>query len=127
MQYNYDDWPNFSKSELICSHSSEENPNTEKFKELMDSVQELRTWAGVPFKVTSCYRSPEHPIEARKDKPGMHSIAAIDIQVGVEDCHRIVKKAFELGFTGIGINLSGDYSKRFIHLDKRLIPKIWSY
>ena len=127
--YNYEVWPNFTKSELVCSHTGRENPNTLEFSELMDDIQALREWADVPFNVTSAYRDPTHPIEARKQYLGMHTLAAIDFQVPVEDCHRIVKKAFEMGFTGIGINLKGDSNKRFIHLDKRPRERarIWSY
>ena len=126
--YNYDDWPNFSKDKLICQSTGLENPNVDKFNMLMDWVQQLRTWADVPFHVNSAYRSPEHPIEARKTKPGQHSKAAIDFRVKTKDCYRIVAQAFKMGFTGIGINLTGDASTRFIHLDLRTsAPRIWSY
>lgn len=126
--YDYKQWPNFSKSELVCQHTGLENPNVEAFTQLMGSIQELREWAAVPFSVSSAYRHPTHPTEARKSKPGQHSRAAIDFRVPVEDCHRIVAKAFLMGFTGVGINLAGDPMTRFIHLDERLsAPRIWSY
>lgn len=126
--YNYDQWENFSENELRCQSTGDENPNVEQFTQLMDDVQFLRTWAGIPFKVTSAYRAPEHPIEARKEEPGQHSRAAIDFQVPTMHCHRVVKKAFAMGFTGIGIKLTGDHKKRFIHLDSRNgPPMIWSY
>jgi hypothetical protein len=38
--------------------------------------------------------------------------------------------AFELKFTGIGVNMRGNYAQRFIHLDtstKQARPNIWSY
>jgi uncharacterized protein YcbK (DUF882 family) len=127
--YDYSQWPNFTKSDLVCQETGKENPNVGKFSDLMDNVQYLRTWAGVPFYVSSAYRSPEHSIEARKaNGPGQHSKSAIDFRVATKDCHRIVKKAFEMGFTGIGINLTGDSGTRFIHLDERTTaPRIWSY
>lgn len=126
--YNYDRWPNFSKEELVCQHTGEENPNVEKFTQLMDGIQELRDWYGKPIGVTSAYRSPSHPIEARKEKPGQHTIAAIDIRIPTADCHRVIAKAFELGYTGIGVNLVGDRGQRFIHLDERTSPpRVWSY
>ena len=126
--YDYTRWPNFSKDKLVCQHTGEENPNVEAFTQLMDGIQELRDWYGKPIYVTSAYRSPTHPIEARKSKPGQHSIAAIDIRVPTEDCHKIVARAFELGYTGIGINLKGSTGSRFIHLDERRSPpRIWSY
>lgn len=126
--YDYNRWLNFTEDDLRCQETGKENPNFDEFVELMDDVQILRTWAGVGFHVTSGYRAPEHSIEAKKAKPGQHSIAAIDFRVNTRDCHRIVKKAFEVGFTGIGIKLKGDKNKRFIHLDKRPTnPMIWSY
>ncbi len=127
--YNYDRWPNFTKEELVCQETGEENPNVDEFKLLMVYVQMLRTWADIPFYVSSAYRAPEHSDEAKKlNGPGMHSKAAIDIRVPMRDCHRILKKAYELGFTGVGINLTGDPGQRFIHLDQRTSePRAWSY
>jgi uncharacterized protein YcbK (DUF882 family) len=126
--YDYSQWPNFTREELICQYTSEENPNVDAFTRLMDNAQELRTWAGVPFQVPSAYRSPIHPKEVCKSSPGQHSKAALDIRVPTQHCHRIVAKAFELGFTGIGINLIGAKGTRFIHLDRREgPPRIWSY
>ena len=126
--YDYSVWPDFTKEELVCQHTGEENPNVEAFTQLIDGLQELRDWYGKPIIVTSAYRSPKHPIEARKTNPGQHSIAAVDIQVPTEDCHKIVAKAFEMGYTGIGINLKGSKKSRFIHLDeRRTAPRVWSY
>lgn len=126
--YNYNWWPNFSKAKLICQHTGLENPNRGDFIYLMDNVQALRYWYGKPMNETSCYRHPTHPLEARKSKPGQHTIAAIDFKVPTEDCHRIVKRMFEMGFKGIGINLTGSHSSRFIHGDFRSSPpRLWSY
>ena len=81
--YDYSRYPNFTKDKLICSHTGLENPNVDKFGELMDRVQFLRSWAGVPFYVTSAYRSPQHPIEAKKAVAGQHSVAAIDFNLEI--------------------------------------------
>lgn len=130
--YDYSRWPNFKKEELICKHTKKENPNVGAFTALMDKVQLMRDYLGIPFEVNSAYRSPEHPIEAKKissgGKAGMHSYAAIDIYVPVDQCYLFTKTAFEFGFTGIGINLKGSQSGRFIHLDLRDNGyNIWSY
>jgi uncharacterized protein YcbK (DUF882 family) len=126
--YDYSRWKNFTKMDLICQQTGKENPNVEAFTQLMDDVQWLREWASIPFHVNSAYRAPEHPIEARKARPGQHSKAAIDFRVSTKDCYRIVKHAFAMGFTGIGINLTGDPLTRFIHLDERQTePRLWSY
>ena len=121
---------NFTEDELSCSHCGEPNPNP-LFSVLMDKVQELRDWYGKPMTTTSGYRCENHPIEKRKidngKKAGQHTIASIDFQVPPEDCHKVVKKAFEMGFTGVGINLKGPSKNRFIHLDIRNTPALWSY
>lgn len=127
-KYDYDRWPNFTKSELICRHTGDENPNVELFTSLMDDVQILRTSLGVSFGVTSAYRSEIHPREIEKQWPGQHTIAAIDIQVSTIYVHQLMKEAFALGFTGIGVNLIGSRNSRFIHLDKRTSGAVvWSY
>ncbi len=83
----------------------------EKLLSMLDKMREIY---GYPIKVTSSYRSPEHPIEAAKKQPGEHSYgAAVDI---VSDSggktFRLVKAAIEVGFTRIGISRK----KGFIHL-----------
>lgn len=83
----------------------------EKLLSMLDKVREIY---GHPIKITSSYRSPEHPIEAAKKQPGEHSYgAAVDI---VSDSggktFRLVKAAIEVGFTRIGISRK----KGFIHL-----------
>ncbi len=83
-------------------------------KKLLSMLDEMREIYGHPIKITSSYRSPEHPIEAAKKQPGEHSYgAAVDI---VSDSggktFRLVKAAIEVGFTRIGISRK----KGFIHL-----------
>ena len=56
----------------------------------------------------------------------MHSYAAIDLGVVGRDAYDLVKLAFELGFTGVGVSQRKGVP-RFIHLDDREIPAIWSY
>ena len=83
-------------------------------QKLLSMLDEMREIYGYPIKITSSYRSPEHPIEAAKKQPGEHSYgAAVDI---VSDSggktFRLVKAAIEVGFTRIGISRK----KGFIHL-----------
>lgn len=124
-----ENWKNFKKHELVCQHCGEFNPNPE-FQTLMDKVQELRDILGFPMGVSSAYRCPNHPIEARKEGgAGEHSLAAIDLKVSYERAFDVMEKAFEMGFTGIGVNQRGDIGQRFIHLDLRDPSKrrVWSY
>ena len=122
---DYSRWDNFTKKELQCQHTGRNNPNEVQFTRLMDMLQRLRNWYGLPMSVTSGYRSPWHPIEQKKTKPGEHTRAAIDFMVAQQDVHKVLAKCFEMGFTGIGINMKGDH--RFIHVDIRKVPAVWTY
>lgn len=119
-------WSNFTQDELSCTCCGEANPNLE-FVELMDIVQEMRDELGFPLPVSSAYRCSSHPIEAKKSKPGMHNIAAIDIRVSGNKAHKVLELAMKKGFTGIGVNQKGNHNQRFIHLDMRDNGTVWSY
>lgn len=90
----------------------------------MELVDELRHQCGFPFVITSGYRSPQHPIEAKKDRPGTHAQGiAADIKVtNAADRFSLVSKALDLGFTGIGVE------NGFVHVDTRgSTPVMWLY
>ena len=97
--------------------------------EFMAKLQKLRETYGAPMKVTSGYRCPQHPIEAKKSAPGAHASGlACDIGVQGEEAHRLLGLALEAGFTGIGVQQKG--AGRFLHLDtleSDLRPTVWSY
>ena len=118
----------FTDDELKCQHCGAEGID----KYFMAKVDNLREELGFPFPVTSGYRCPEHPIEARKRAPGAHTTGkAVDIGVSGNEAYILIEAAIRDNFTGIGINQKGD--GRFIHLD--IIPHspssprpwIWSY
>lgn len=122
------DWslyPNFSKKEFDCTHCGA-NQMTPAF---MAKLQALRTAYAKPMRITSGFRCAQHPIEAKKAKPGAHaSGCACDVGAEGQDAHRLLKLAFELGFTGIGVQQKG--GGRFIHLDtleEAPRPNVWSY
>jgi len=83
-------------------------------EKLLSMLDKMRVIYVYPIKITSDYRSPEHPIEATKEQPGEHAYgAAVDIEsVGGGKTFRLVKAAIEVGFTRIGISRK----KGFIHL-----------
>ena len=121
-------WRNFDESEFRCSHTGDCKMDAR----FMYRIQDLRTAYGQPMKITSGYRAPTHPIEARKSKPGTHTTGrAADIAVSRNDAYKLLTLAIGMGFTGIGIQQKG--SGRFIHLDDLgsesgwLRPTIWSY
>ena len=125
---DWDEFPNFTEDEFRCSHTGEQQMKTGFVRKL----QALRVAYGKPMTITSGYRSPEHPIEARKAKPGSHASGrAVDIAVSGEDAFFLLEKVFESGcFSGVGVNQRGDHGQRFIHLDDldtETRPTVWSY
>jgi zinc D-Ala-D-Ala carboxypeptidase len=123
------DWsryPNFKKSEFDCSHCGK----NEMQPDFMAALQTLRTSYGKPMRITSGYRCPQHPIEAKKAAPGAHASGrAADIGVQGKDAFLLLKLAFAQGFTGIGVQQKGA-SRLFIHLDTVITgprPNVWSY
>ena len=118
-------WPNFTERELRCKCGcNRTNPNPE-WVPFMDKIQKLREIIGEQLPVSSAYRCPDHPIEAKKAKAGHHSHAAIDLQVSYGLAHRVITEGLKLGFTGLGVSQKG--SGRFIHFDLRTTPTVWSY
>ena len=95
-------------------NESEFNSFDKMDPKLLEMLDDLREVYGYPITLTSTYRSPQHPIEVRKSKPGEHTYgAAVDIAcVGGEATYKLVKAAIEVGFTRIGISRK----KGFIHL-----------
>ena len=118
-------YPNFSADEFKCSHCGK----NEMQADFMSRLQALRMRYGKPMKITSGYRCPEHPIEAKKDKPGAHASGlACDVGVDGQQAYDLIRHALQLGFTGIGVQQKG--TGRFIHLDmleEAPRPNIWSY
>ena len=96
-------------------------------------LDEVRSMLGRPLVVTSGYRAPDHPLEARKlHGPGAHSFGcAADLRI------RSTKEAFYVirrsRFTGFGLKMHGPREGRFLHVDfwegRETSPRpgIWSY
>lgn len=110
----------FSIDEFDC----QETGNNQMEEEFLESLDNLRGECGFPFIITSGYRDPSHSLEIVKKYPGTHT-QGIAADISITDSakrHLILKKAFEHGFTGIGI------ADTFIHLDMRLRkPVVWTY
>lgn len=122
------DWgryPNFKESEFACKHCGK----TDMEPDFMHRLQSLRNRYNKAMVITSGFRCPDHPIEKAKAFPGPHSTGkAADVAVQGGEAHRLLSIAFELGFSGIGVQQKGD--KRFIHLDTVTDgqrPTVWSY
>ena len=95
----------------------------------MEKIQQLRDKYGKPMTITSGYRDVTHPIEAQKEKAGIHTMGlAADVACNGQEAYHLLKLAFDMGFTGIGIAQKGH--SRFIHLDIYTKPpraNVWSY
>ena len=105
-----------------------ESINIEDLKpEMKDFLVKLEGTIGKELVVTSGYRSPEHPIEAKKSSPGEHTTGlAVDVAaIGGPAVFEIVEAAIDLGCKRIGISRKSN----FIHLglDKSRVTSIWTY
>jgi len=119
---NWSDYPNFTEAEFRCRHCGKQ----EMKPEFMGRLQALRDVYKRPMSITSGYRCHDHPVEKAKAEPGMHSTGlACDVGVQGADAHELLRLAMHLGFAGIGVQQKG--SGRFIHLDLRSQPTVWSY
>ena len=90
----------------------------------MEKVDELRDRCCFTFVITSGYRSPQHPIEAKKDVPGTHAQGiAADIKItNSAQRYTIIREALAMDFAGVGV------ASDFIHVDTRgSAPVIWTY
>jgi zinc D-Ala-D-Ala carboxypeptidase len=122
------DWslfPNFTSGEFECRHCGA----MEMKHVFLTKLQELREAYGKPMTISSGYRCPKHPVEVSKRSPGVHTFGlAADVAVNGQDAHALLKHAFALGFTGIGVFQKGVGS--FVHLDVMNTtprPNVWSY
>ena len=120
------DWgryPNFSESEFRCSHCGA----VDMKPEFLERLQHLRSVFNKSMRISSGYRCPQHPIEAKKTELGPHTTGlACDVAVEGADAHRLLGLAIQLGFKGIGVQQKGQ--GRFLHLD--LVSeygRLWSY
>ena len=128
---NWNDYPNFKKSEFDCKHTG----TNEMTPEFMQWLQELRTEVGIPFIISSGYRHPTHPVEARKSAPGPQSKGIAGDIMGMDGstAGRIIEAALAKGVKGVGVAQDNRRARtsRFIHLDLMdrgvNYPVFWSY
>ena len=97
---------------------------------LLYRLDKMREYYGKPISITSSYRSPDHPIEAAKRSPGVHSRGlAVDVAaVGGTAMLELVEAAIKAGFQRIGISRKNN----FLHVDvadvtEDKVRSIWTY
>lgn len=122
------DWsvyaPYFTEEEFRCSHSGE----VKVTKRFMNALLKVRIEYDKPMVITSGYRSEDHPVEARKSSPGFHTTGiACDVKCWSNEAFHIVAIAIKHGFTGIGVSQNSKSNARFVHLDMRNSPVLYSY
>ncbi len=105
------DWskyPNFTEQELACRHTGKCRMDPE----FMAILQAIRNEYG-PMTITSGYRHPTHPIEAKKPHSNGEHTQGTCADVACDngaDRFRLIQLALRHGITRIGI------AKTFIHL-----------
>lgn len=107
---------------------SQSNVNLEDLNpRMIEFANSLEEAIGTELIITSGYRSPDHPIEAKKKSPGEHTTGlAIDVvAVGGTPVYEIVEAAINLGCKRIGISRKSN----FVHLglDLTRVTSIWTY
>jgi len=100
--------------------------------DFLATLNTIREECGFSFPLSSAYRCPQHPIEARKKSPGSHfSGKAVDVLCNGEKALEVIRVAQKHGIKRIGVQQKG--GGRFIHLDGCTedegftVPAFWSY
>lgn len=119
----------FSYDEMKCKCGCDQAPMDQNFMLMLDSIREHY---GKPIIISSGYRCPAHPIEAKKAKPGAHATGkAADLAVSGGDALGILGLALLSDIRRVGVQQKGE--GRFIHLDicdeedGFPTPALWSY
>lgn len=128
MGNNREGWPHFSVGELRCPHCGAMHMN----RRFMEVIELIREDYGKPMVVTSAYRCPEYNDEiSNTGLNGPHTTGrAMDIHVYGADALNLLHWSMYHGITGVGVNQTGNYEKRFVHLDQienEHRPWIWTY
>ena len=93
--------------------------------DFLAKLDEAREYAGIPFKINSAYRSPEHPLSIKNPSSSHIKGLAVDISVNDSRTRFLVLNALiHVGFTRIGI------ADTFIHVDfdfDKSQNVIWTY
>lgn len=128
--------PHFKKHELACRCCGKlpyENgvmSEDDYHLRLVSPLEELRNAAGFPFIISSAYRCPLHNTRIGGSRTSRHMDGtAVDILLYGERAFTLVRLASGLDWRGVGVSQhsSTPTSERYIHIDRRDVPTIWSY
>ena len=123
---------NFSMDEFACRDgcglgTEQEHYDVYGWPQMIDDLETIRSSLGVPIFIESGLRCEAHNRSEGGVDNSAHMRCAVDVRLGYfrgPNKYHLVKCAFELGFTGIGL------AKTFAHLDRDTVkarPAIWIY
>ncbi len=96
--------------------------------EFMVDLVSLRTHCAFPFIITSAVRCEQHNEKIGGYHGSYHLKGrAVDIKVSGDRAHKLLSLLRRYGFMGVGVSQKGDFNGRFIHIDNRPSPAVWSY
>lgn len=97
-------------------------------EEFMRRMQMLRNLYRKPMRITSGYRTESYNTKIGGAASSMHLQGkAADILVAGAEAYELIGLALTVGFKGVGVSQKGPWGSRFIHLDLRDKPTVWSY
>ena len=142
----------FHWKEVACHHCGKfpekETLESFEFKLIASIAFAIRVEVGRPLIVSSWYRCENHPLEAVKRRPGVHTTGlAIDVLIrhgevirSLSVAQRAVAREYpeydvHTRLLGIGLRQKGDVATRFAHIDiaglhkrfPRFRPALWTY
>lgn len=123
----------FTPGEFACKCGQCGSDGVEMDMEFINKLDQLRERSGLPFRITSGYRCPDHNESVSSTgRDGPHTTGhAADVQLSGSNVHRVMQQACLGGWmTGIGLHQRGAHSGRFIHLDDLVAgnrPWVWTY
>lgn len=95
-------------------------------QEFLSKLDEARELAGIPFKINSAYRSPEHNAKIG-GKPNSSHLRGLAVDISVRDSRSrfiVLDALIRVGFNRIGI------ADTFIHVDldrEKSDKVVWTY
>lgn len=109
---------NFQIKEFACKDGSD---TVKVDDELVEKLQCMRSYFGVPITINSGYRTPSHNRVVGGSQTSQHLLGkAADIVVKGVAPKKVGAFAKSIGFTGVGIY------KDFVHVDTRETRSYWN-
>jgi len=94
----------------------------------MRRLQMLRNLYRKPLVISSGYRTARYNEQIGGADKSLHLKGkAADVLVAGQEAYELLGLALAVGFKGVGVNQKGPWGQRFIHLDLRDTPTVWSY